>query len=142
MDREMAAAEELPDGVADGSTSARWRTLCERFDEIQLGAYRHDLIDTWRELACAEPNSPGLLAQWEQLDEQILVLDQQESGSVTRHWNGYIADSDDDDWADEAGEYVCPQGRCDRRLSSPPGAVPRCELFRREMTPQPFRPRT
>jgi len=140
MDREMATAEELVGDAADGSESARWRSLCERFHEIQLGAYRHNLIDTWRRLASANPSAPGLLAEWEQLDEEILVLDEQESAHTTRHWNGDIVGAEDDDWDDEGDEYVCPEGRCDRRLNSFLEVVPRCELFRREMAPRSSRP--
>lgn len=138
MDRELAAAEP-PEGLADDITSARWRSLCERFHDIRLGAYRHNLVHTWRELSSTDPDAPGLLAEWELLDEQILVLDAQETAHVTRHWNGDAADSEDD-WDDEGDEYVCPAGRCDRQLRSFLGVVPRCELFRREMAPHPIRP--
>lgn len=119
----------------DGLTSARWRSICERFHDIRLGAYRHGLADAWRQLASADPAAQGLLARWEQLDEQIFVLDEDDELQFARR-GGHAADDDDDDWDDIADEYVCPTGRCDRREISHLGLVPRCELSRCDMAPR------
>lgn len=116
-------------------TFARWRSICERFHDIRLGAYRHGLADTWRQLAAADPATEGLLARWEQLDEQILVLDEDDELQFARR-GGHAADADDE-WDDDAGEYICPTGRCDRREIANLGLTPRCELSRRDMAPNP-----
>lgn len=117
-------------------TSARWRSLCERFHEIRLGASRHGLSDTWHQLASADPVTPDLLTQWEMLDEQILTLDQDDDYGFARR--GFDpAEFEDDDWDAAADEYVCPTRRCDRRETSYLGVIPRCELFRRDMEGRP-----
>lgn len=130
----IRAERKLADWISgeDGLTLARWRSICERFHDIRLGAYRHGLADTWRQLASADPATEGLLARWEQLDEQILVLDEDDELQFARR-SGHEAD--DDDWDDDAAEYVCPTGRCDRHEIASLGLVPRCELSRCDMAP-------
>ena len=123
----------------DDLTSARWRSICERFHDIRLGAYRHGLADTWRQLAADEdPATEAVLARWEQLDERILVLDEDDELQFARR-GGPTAD-DDDEWDDDAAEYVCPAGRCDRHEIAYLGLAPRCELFHRDMAQNPARP--
>jgi hypothetical protein len=124
-----------PEQTGDIGTHARWRALCERFIDIKLGAFRYDLATEWRELAGANPDAPDLLANWEQLDERITELDDQELTVVTRHWSNMSADDDllDDD---EEADYVCPSDRCDRQSSAQPGAVPRCDLLGAPMKPK------
>jgi hypothetical protein len=137
------------ENTGNGDPSAEWRSLCERFHEIRLGAYRHNLADGWRRLTLADPDGPGMLAGWRRLDEQIRHLDEQESQDAVR----YGADGDDtgdhdseaysDDWEDWDGwgdEYGCPVGRCDRKVKSFLGGTPRCELFRAEMARLPAQP--
>jgi hypothetical protein len=111
--------------------AAQWRSLCERFHEIRLGAYRHDLIDAWRQVTKASPDTPVRLAAWQQLDEQIRLLDDQELDNAVR---GVAFGDSDDDWDDWGDEYGCPAGKCDRTVRSFLGIIPRCELFGREMT--------
>jgi hypothetical protein len=115
-----------PGELADSAVPARWRALCERFVEIKLGAFRHDLAPQWRALAQANPDTPGLLAEWESLNEEIAELDDRERVSVTRHWNG---DAGDDFGEGEDEAYTCPTGRCDRQISARESVRPRCELF-------------
>jgi hypothetical protein len=122
----------------EGNTTdpaAQWRSLCERFREIRRGASRHDLMDAWRQVAKAPPDTPARLAAWQQLDEQIRLLDDQELDYTVR---GPVSDDSndgsDDDWDDWGDEYGCPAGKCDRTVRSSLGITPRCELFDREMT--------
>jgi hypothetical protein len=127
-----------PDQDTDnGGLAAQWRSLCERFHEIRLGAHRHNLLDAWRRLVKPIPDDPDALSEWQRLDERIRHLDEQESQGAVR----YGTDGDEtggDDWGSWDGwgdEYGCPVGRCDRKTRSFLGAVPRCELFGAEMTP-------
>jgi hypothetical protein len=127
-----------PDENTDKSAlAAQWRSLCERFHEIRLGASRHNLLDAWRRLVKAGPDDPQALSEWRGLDERIRHLDEQESQDAVR----YDGEEGSDDWGswndwDGGGdEYGCPVGQCDRRARSLLGAVPRCELFGAEMTP-------
>lgn len=139
-----------PDEDTDnGGLAAQWRSLCERFHEIRLGAHRHNLLDAWRRLVKANPDDPGMLAEWQGLDERIRHLDEQESQDAVRYGgDGGETGSDDneadrDDWDGWDGwgdEYGCPMGRCDRKARSFLGAVPRCELFGAEMAPLPAQP--
>lgn len=127
--------------TGNGGLAAQWRSLCERFREIRLGAARHDLLDAWR-LVKANPDDPDALSGWQRLDERIRHLDEQESQGAVRYGaDGGEAGSDDwaswDGWGDE---YGCPVGRCDRKARAFLGAVPRCELFGAEMTPLAARP--
>jgi hypothetical protein len=126
------------DSGEDDLTFARWRSICERFHDIRLGAYRHGLADTWRQLATADPAAEGLLARWERLDEQILALDEDNELRFARR-GGHAAHDDDDEW-DAAADYVCPTGRCDRREIANLGLAPRCELSHCEMAPHPAKP--
>jgi len=125
-----------PSGTAD--LAKQWGSLCERFHEIRLGAFRHGLVEDWRQVARADPDAPGCLAAWLGLDQRIQVLDDQESDYAVRY--GETADvtcgdgSGIDDWDNWGDEYACPVGRCDRTARSPLGIPPRCELFRQEMT--------
>lgn len=133
--------------MAATDQAAQWRSLCERFHEIRLGAYRHDLIDAWQQVAKAPPDTPGKLAAWQQLEEQIQLLDDEELDNAVRgvafgasndasndSSNDSSNDTGDDDWDDWGDEYSCPAGKCDRRVRSFLGIPPRCELFRSEMT--------
>jgi hypothetical protein len=131
-----------PDEDTDnGGLAAQWRSLCERFHEIRLGAYRHNLPDAWRRLVKANPDDPNALSEWQRLDERIRRLDEQESQDTVRY--GTDDGETGDDWGSWAGlgdEYGCPVGRCDRKAQSFLGAVPRCELFGAEMTPLAAQP--
>ena len=131
----------------NGGLAAQWRSLCERFHEIRLGAHRHNLLDAWRRLVTANPDDPGILAEWQALDERILRLNEQEAQDAVRHGTeagreDNEADGDGwDDWDGWRDEYGCPVGRCDRKARSFLGAAaPRCELFDAEMTPLPAQP--
>jgi hypothetical protein len=63
-------------GGSDAEQAAQWRSLCERFHEIRLGAHLHGLTEAWQQVAKADPDTPGRLAAWRQLDEQIWWLDE------------------------------------------------------------------
>jgi hypothetical protein len=116
--------------------AAQWRSLCERFYKIRLGAYRHNLVDAWHQLMQADPDAPDKLGAWQRLDEQIKLLDDQESDYVVR--GGHPDDSTaSDDWDDWGDVYVCPVGKCDRRQRSFVDTPPHCELFRSTMTLPP-----
>jgi hypothetical protein len=136
-----------PEGATgNGDPAAQWRLMCERFHEIRLGASRHNVLETWQRLANADPDDPGTLAGWRQLDEQIQHLDEQESQDAVRY-GGESGDEDNaaegddwDDWDWWGDNYGCPMGRCDRKARSFLGAAPRCELFGAEMTPLPAKP--
>jgi len=124
----------MPSGEsADSMARAGWSALCERFIEIKLSAFRLDLAKEWRALASANPDTPGLLAEWEQLEATIAEQNARDGAVVVRGW----------DWQEgrtfeTAREqlYTCPAGRCDREMSAPPGLPPRCDLFGREMKVQ------
>jgi len=132
MDREFGA-KMSPERMIDKLTSARWRSLCERFAAIRLGAYRNDLEADWQALA-AKPPTPGLLDEWDLLEDQIAERDDFADKVLIR---GVPARHDDDDdeeyWAGEDTEFFCPGGRCDRRVSAAPGTVPHCDLLDRAM---------
>jgi hypothetical protein len=110
-----------------------------------LGAFRHNLLETWRYLIEADPDDPGTLARWRRLDEDIRRLDEQESEHAVRY--GAIDDAnkaDDDDWDGWDGwgnEYGCPVHRCERKAKAFLSVAPRCDLFGTEMTPLPLRHR-
>lgn len=132
-------------GAAD--LAAQWGSLCERFHEIRLGAYRHELVDDWRLVAKADPDDPASLTAWQRLDERIWLLDDQELDTAIRHGDGGSVEddygTDDDYWDDWGDEYICPVRKCERTVRSPLGLPPRCELFHSEMTrrhAQPPRP--
>jgi hypothetical protein len=130
-------------GASDSITSARWRSLCERFRDIKRDAFRHDLAETWRELAAANPDTPGLLEDWERLENQLFELDRLELMPTTRNWDhdlGLYGEADNDDLDDEVSDYVCPRGRCDRRQSASSGLAARCELYACPMKLEPARP--
>ncbi len=121
--------------MPDRITPARWRSLCEHFVAIKLGAYRHDLAADLRALTSADPAlTPDLLDDWEQLEERIAELDDLEDDKVTRHGDATLKEAPH--WLDEEREYICPMGCCDRRVSAAPGTVPRCDLFDRAMNPE------
>jgi hypothetical protein len=129
--------------------AAQWRSLCERFHEIRLGASRHNLLEAWQQLIRADPDDLGTLAGWLRLDERIRHLDEQESQGAVRHGtsDGETASDDKgadsgnwDDWEGWGDEYGCPVRRCERKVKAFLGAAPRCELFGVEMTPFPVRP--
>jgi len=129
------AARELIGGGDQDGTAAQWGSLCERFHDIRLGAYRHDLAGAWRRVATADTDAPGMLTAWQDLDEQIRRLDVDEWGNAVRNAGGDSDGDDDwDDWDSQGDEYACPVGKCDRRVRSALGIPPRCELLRRDMT--------
>ncbi len=123
----------VPERAIDGLTLARWRSLCERFIAIKLGAFRNDLAADWHTLARIEPGTPGLLDEWELLEERIAELDDFGDTIVVRHWPDGGDEEEEEDWAGEETEYLCPANRCDRRVSAGTGTVPRCDLYDRPM---------
>jgi len=136
-------AQGFDEDTGNGDPATQWRSLCERFHEIRLAAYRYNLQDTWRRLVRADPDNPVTLTGWQQLDEQISRLDKQESQDAVRYGTEGSDDdngTDSDDWDDWGDEYSCALGRCDRKVRSFLGLKPRCELFNTEMKPLPARP--
>jgi hypothetical protein len=151
----MTAAGGTADSARDRGASARWSSLCERSNAIELGANRHKLRDTWQELRSADAGRPDLLEAWEQLDREIRECDEFVAEHATRSYDGEGAESDPDEadeWDTEGDEFACPLGRCDRQGgpvfstarrgfglsqgSLAAARAPRCRLFDRAMSPR------
>jgi hypothetical protein len=132
----------MPDlGDARGGAAgeaARWADLCERFHDIRQRAYAHGLEERWRSLAGAPPQSPGLLAGWRELAQEVERLDEGQDDWAVRHGeDDTTQNAEDDDWWDgwggPADRFECPAVRCGRTASY--GLLPpRCWLFDRKMT--------
>jgi hypothetical protein len=121
-------------GAVDGDDTA-WAVICENSGRVRADAFRVGLAGRWRTLRDATEAGSATAADWAGLMAEINCIDESDDSFETRE--GYRLDG----WVEPLlpadvpprDLYVCPVGRCRRKMAPTRGAKPRCELYGRVM---------